>query len=137
MQVYYKKQHIKNGLIWLVLTLIILCVSGIPSGCYSEDSIEAPVGGGSPLFDIVIENQTDQVLTIYYEDFKVGTFGPAGHIVIKSLDLEMGRYPIKAMDEKGEIVFSEIYTFIPNDKYHLKKIEERLYKGVIPPLQDK
>ena len=97
---------------------------------------------GSPLIDIIIENQTDQVLTIYYAGggSPLGDIAPGEQVTIKR-DMNLGEYPITAKNAQGEIVFSETYTFMLDDKYHLQETDEvhegvvKVYKAVIPPLQ--
>lgn len=111
-------KRIKTVLLSLILILIgLLAVS---SGCV-----------GSPIFDLVIENQTDQVLTIYmYSDtHPVGKVEP-GKTIITQIEGNRGEYPIKAKNVAGEVVFSETYSF----KTNLQRIDGRVYKAVIPPL---
>jgi len=88
---------------------------------------------------LIVENQTTQLLTIYLYDekHKAGSVEPGGKLIIENQSLDSGRYPVIAKNIQGEIIFSETYTFMPNDKYHLQEIEERVYKAVIPPLQNK
>ncbi len=120
----------RNSMVWLSL-ILILSLSSMANACGTTE----PVGGGSRLFDMVIENQTDRVLTIYYDKtYEVGVIEAGGSITQK-VSMNRGSYPITAKNTQGEVVFSETFTFIPDDKYHLQKIEEQVYKAVIPPLQ--
>lgn len=118
-------------MVWLSLIMVFV-LTLMTSGCGTTE----PVGGGSRFFDILIENQTDQVLTIFDENYEVGSAEPGEQIIMKNQSMNRYRHTIKAANAEGEIVFSEIYTLSPNDKYHLQEIEERLYKAVIPPLED-
>ncbi|MFC1902104.1 hypothetical protein ACFLX3_04175 [Chloroflexota bacterium] len=134
----YRLQKIEEGLYKAVIP---------PLQNYTPSPQELPVGGGSPLFSLIIENQSDHVLTIYHGSVidiatnqvswatnPIGDVSPGQQITIENMSLNSGWYPIKAIDRQGETIFSEIYTFKTKDKYHLQRIEERLYKGVIPPL---
>lgn len=87
---------------------------------------------GEPLVDIVIENQTDQVLTIYYAGggTPLGDIAPGEQITIRR-DWNIAQYPITAKNAQGEVVFSQVYSFTTN----LQRIDGRIYKAVIPPLQ--
>jgi len=84
---------------------------------------------------------TDQVLTIYYSSggSSLGEIAPGEQVTTKH-DMNLGEYPITAKNAQGEIVFSETYTFMPEDKYHLIELDVRhegvvkVYKAVIPPL---
>ena len=82
--------------------------------------------------DLLIENQTEQLLTIYVHGEKISDVQPRAQINIMS-DMNVGVYEIEARNSQGEIVFSEIYTYNPNDKYHLQKIGDGVYKAVILP----
>lgn len=99
---------------------------------------------GSPIFGLIIENQTSQTLTVY-----VDSRGNASGIaqprkaITTEINGNSGRYLITAKNAQGEIVFSETYTFMPDDKYHLELIDGRVregvasvYKAVIPSFRD-
>lgn len=128
---------IRRGVLrpFLVLTLVI----GLPQlvGCVLP-------GMGSRFIDIIVENQTDQVLTIYYREGgnPEGTIAPGQQLVMKD-SLDAGRYPIVAANSEGKIVFSGTYTRYPSDKYHLIETDikhpgvVKVYKAVIPPLTAK
>ena len=91
----------------------------------------------------MIENQTDQVLTIYIgsRGSPTGVAAP-GHSITTDIDGNSGKYLITAKNDKGEILFSETFTFMPSDKYHLQETNQKVkgtaavYKAVIPPLQN-
>ena len=93
--------------------------------------------------EIVIENQTDQILTIYsgtaihengnIKDIKwsttpLGTLVPGGQISSYELE-DSGSYPFKATDDKENIVFSEVFKY-----KNMIEIGKKIYKIVIPPL---
>ena len=99
------------------------------------ENFNEPTGGGSAFFNIIIENQTDQVLTIYNEsNYEIGSVEPGEQITMVNQGIDMGYYPIEAKNTEGEVVFLETFTFKTKDKYHLERIQERIYKAVIPPL---
>ena len=98
---------------------------------------------GSPLFDLMIENQTNQTLTIYVDSRGDPTgIAEPGKVITTGIDGNRGRYLITAKNVQGEIVFSETYTFMPDDKYHLQQTDEvhegvvAVYKAVIPSMPD-
>jgi hypothetical protein len=111
------------------LLLTIIAVSLQLSGCW-----------GSPAIGIVIENQTDEVLTVHFLGGNRGyDVAPRQQVVVEGPG-NTGNYPIVAKNENGEIVFSETYTFMPEDKYHLVETNlqrrgvVKVYKAIIPPL---
>jgi hypothetical protein len=112
---------LKRVLMVVPLPLAILLVS---SGCAPVE----PAVYGVPSFDIVVENQTDQVLTIYEERFSRGEVAPKGQIAFEGVG---GEWLITAENAHGEEVFSEVFTF----KTNLIQIDRRTYKAVIPPLK--
>ncbi|MFC2007554.1 hypothetical protein ACFLVB_03030 [Chloroflexota bacterium] len=133
-----KSYRLRNSMVWLTLILMLI-ISLVASGCGSDyaKSPTEPVGGGSPLMRLVVENQTDQVLTIHFENLSSDSVEPGGQIILRNLSMNSGSYPIIAKNPQGETVFSETFTFKTEDKYHLQELEERVYKAVIPPLQIK
>lgn len=100
-------------------------------------TIQAILGGciyqGSPIVEVIIENQTNQILSIYIDDDKIGDVQP-GEQIMQSGSGDEGEWHIKAKNSQGKTVFSETFTYDPDDEYHLKKIESGVYKAVIPPL---
>jgi hypothetical protein len=80
--------------------------------------------------DIIIENQTEHVLTIYVNDYLVGDVKPGAQITREDANRDIGEYLIEAKNAQGEIVFSRTFTFET-----LQRINGRLFKVVIPPLQ--
>ena len=109
-----------KSIVWLSCVLVLTSMLIAPSGCIC----------GRTITDIIIENQTDQVLTIYYKDTaRIGDVGPGQKITI-SVDGSFGEYILTAKNAQGEVVFSQVYSFTTN----LEKIDGRTYKGVIPPL---
>ena len=103
---------------------------------------------GTPLIDVIIENQTSQTLTVfwhsYYEvtsSYLIGEVMPGEQIVSKQHPLH-DTYHFSAKNTLGETVFSETYTLDAENKYHLVKTDEKhagvvgVYKAVIPPLEN-
>lgn len=102
------------------------------------------LSGCTPMANLIIENQTDQVLTLYIKEWigpeanfqandtnwnrAEGTIGP-GEQLTTDVIMDFGQYAIKAETIQGEIFFSEIYSLNKN----LQKIESRVWKAVIPP----
>ncbi len=119
--------HRRNVIVRLGLTLMLAFMLGASAGCIYQ---------GSPLMDLIIENQTKRVLKIAVNDYPVGEVQPSAQITRKNVDMNMGEYVVEAKNAQGEVVFSETYTFNPNDKHHLQKMGDRVYKAVIPPLEN-
>ena len=120
----------KSARPWFAIMAVLLSLLIILTGCTCAE----------PLVDIVIENQTDQVLTIYYAGggAPLGDIAPGEQITIKR-DMNIGEYPITAKNRQGKVVFSQVYSFTTN----LERIDGkgaspygRIYKGVIPPLEN-
>ncbi len=136
----YRRRRI---LLWLssIIMLIVMLLNVVGCNCNNDTTSEHLLI--EPAVDIVIENQTDQVLTIYVDSRgnPTGIVEP-GKSVTTGAGSNSGRYLITAKNAQGEIVFSETYTFMPEDKYHLQKTDEvhkgvvAVYKAVIPPLQN-
>jgi hypothetical protein len=118
----YKRRNLLAWLGLMMLTSMLL----VPIGCINQ---------GSPLMTLVIENQTEQELIIFMHNENIGEVKSGARITLTT-DLNMGEYPVEAKNAQGKIVFSETFTFMPDDKYHLQKIEDRVYKAVIPPLEN-
>ena len=104
------------------LLLIIVGVLMVLIGCECGSAI-----------DIVIENNTDQALTIYCGDsWNIGTLSTNEQVTI-GVDANSGNWTIRALNTQGEVVFSQVYSLETN----LQKTGGRTYKAVIPPLQEK
>ena len=84
---------------------------------------------GSPLVDLIIENRTDQVLTVILDDGLVGKVRPGDKITRKNLDISFHEYVIEAKNAQGEIVFFRRYVF-----EDFQKIDGGVYKVVISQL---
>lgn len=115
----------KRGKIGLYLGLVILLIAMLVvlGGCE-----------GSLRVEVIIENQTEQILAIYKDGYKLGDVQP-GERISTFGTINTGEWPIMAKNSKEKTVFSETYTHNPDDPYHLQKIETGVYKAVIPPLQ--
>jgi hypothetical protein len=112
------------------MILLALCQSLILfSGCW-----------GSPLIDIVIENQADQVLVVSAGGSRDQKVAPGQQLVTGSFSMDTGKYKIVAKNPEGRVVFSETYTFLPADKYHLEETNlkragvVKTYRAIIPPM---
>jgi hypothetical protein len=113
----------------LILIIIATLISFI--GCF-----------GSPLIDIIIENQTGQTLTVYHGDISGKLLGEitSGSQISVQWGMDNGPYQITAKDSIGKVVFSGNYTHNKNDEYHLIETNikhegvVKVYKAVIPPL---
>ena len=114
----YKKSHI---IICSGLILMLIVTLGASFGC---------VYRGSPLVNLIIENQTGQTLTVILDGGLVGAVRPGDVVIRENLDIGMSRYTIEAKDAQGEIVFSRRYVF-----EDFQKIDDGAYKIVIPPLE--
>jgi hypothetical protein len=107
----------------LVTNLALLLIAAM--GCKSTYA--------DPAYDLIIENQTNQVLTIYtFDTSLVGQVEP-GKTIMTYFASYFSNIPIKAENTQREIVFSETYT-MQDSKYHLQKVDKSVYKAVIPPL---
>jgi hypothetical protein len=109
-------EKVMSFIVFFGLTLITLLML---SGCINQ---------GSQGMYLIIENQTDEILIIYYQNDLIGNVNPNETIQQKTL-LENGKYPITAKNMNGDIVFSKEFTF-----KNLQKIDNGVYKAVIPPL---
>ena len=86
---------------------------------------------GSPIVDLIIENQTDQVITIVLDGGLVGKVR-ASDMITKQIDIGMSEYVIEAKNTQGKIVFSRSYDF-----EDFQEVDEDVYKVVITSLEDK
>ena len=85
---------------------------------------------GSPIVNLIIENQTDQVLTIIFDGGLVGNVG-ASDKVVQQIDVGMSEYAIEAKNVQGETVFYQSYIF-----EDFQEVDEDVFKVIIPPLQN-
>lgn len=75
-------------------------------------------------FDLVIENQSGQFVTIYSgDDYKIGE-ADAGEQINYNVP-EVGLYHFSAKNSQGEIIYSKEFAFY--------ELEEADWKVVIPP----
>ena len=87
-------------LIFNKAVLILLCILiMLFVGCW-----------GSHTFEIIFENQTEQKLTIYLETKRVGNIESGKQITQPDVSWDYGKYLVIAKNEKGEKVFSQIFT---------------------------
>lgn len=102
----------KSVIVGLSLILILVVVSLGSLSC-------------EPAFNLVIENQTTQTLTIYLNGGSFGTAEPGGQIIIKSSSAT-GKYSIIAKSAQGETVFSKTFTV-----EQMQTVDSKTYKVVI------
>jgi hypothetical protein len=81
--------------------------------------------GFSCMMPLIIENQSNQVLTVYHDGFILGNVNPGDSITDNTSDAK-GRYLITALNAEGEVVFAK-RLLLSNTN-----IEERVIKAVIP-----
>ena len=99
----------------MLLILIITIILAMSVGCW-----------GSRTFNLVIENKTEYILTIYMNDYRIGEVKPSTQIT-KVESIDVGTYLIVAKNDNGENVFSKEYSWI--------ELKDMKYKVVIvePP----
>lgn len=87
--------------------------------------------GCEPVRDLAIENQTGEVLTIYWLDNRLGDVEPGKQIVKRGIPGTAGApQRIVAKNGQGETVFSKELTF-----REMQYVGKGVYKVVIPPSQ--
>ena len=107
----------KGFVLWLCLLLILMAILVSSVSCW-----------GSPLFELIVENQTEYDLTIYVNDFKMGNVSPGGQISDRHFSIDTGKFHIEAKNEDGGTIFSKTLTF-----EQMQEIKSRVYKVVISP----
>ena len=108
-------KRLKNIVLFLICLLGIIAFSLFTISC-------------DPNFDIIIENQTSQNLTVYINKDKVGTVEPGKQIVAKNAPGSTWTFLTTAENMEQEIIFSQNLT-----RPQMQRINETLYKIVIPP----
>jgi hypothetical protein len=109
----------KRFIILLGLIFVIAIISMGASSC--------PAILGDPAHYLVIENQTQQTLTIYYSYGEIGKAVPGGNVTA-SMGISVSEGIIAAKNARGELIFLRRYT---SEDY--KNIGNFYYKAVIPP----
>ena len=99
----------------VILTMLSLSLFSGCSGCL-----------GSPEFEIIFENRSQQTLIIYYGDYEVGTVDTESTITYDRAGWDTGQYPIEAINLQGETVYSKTLT-----REMMEKIDTMVYKVVI------
>lgn len=113
-------KQLRGVVLWFSLILILIVILVASVACW-----------GDPSFKIIFENQSEHDLTIYVNDYKVGDVSPGEQITATGLSFTITIFHIEAKNPQGEIIFSETLT-----REQMQKIESRVYKVVIPPLQN-
>jgi hypothetical protein len=107
---------------FIFLAAIIVLIAFVGMGASS-----CPGMFGDPMHYLVIENQTQQTLTICYESVEIGTSMPGGNVTIPTgVSIRAGI--IVAKNSQGELVFLRYYT-----PENYKSLGHYYYKAVIPP----
>lgn len=71
----------------------------------------SPFSWVSRSMDLVIDNQSDQNLTIYDDGILLGNVGPRQSITTEE-SVDKGRYTITALNIEGEVVFAKRFTHV-------------------------
>jgi hypothetical protein len=110
----------RKRFIFLAAIIVLIAIVGMgASSC--------PGMFGDPMHFLVIENQTQQTLTICYESVEIGTAIPGGNVTIPTgVSIRAGI--IAAKNSQGELVFLRYYT-----PENYKSLGHYYYKAVIPP----
>jgi len=123
--IFFRRRKAFAGL-GLVIVLLLMLISAV--GCRSSPTTQlGPIS--HPVYYVILENQTDQVLNIYKSGYFLGQVEPR-RTINTMWDTHSAFIEIEAKSLSGELVFSDTYS-----SRNLEKIEA--YKGVIPPLQSK
>ena len=77
-----------------------------------------------PAYDLKIENQTDMVLTVYFQENRQGNVEPHQTFTVRAGGVA-SRFLIEAKNTKGEPVFSKEFGF--------NELNDADWKVVIPP----
>jgi hypothetical protein len=109
-----------NPVVSLLFLILMLGLLILPAACW-----------GGATFKLVVENQSQYVLTIYVNDYKMGNVNP-GKQIEDSFSVDTGKFKIEAKNLRVETVFSKIFTFDQMERIDNKKI----WKVVIPSLQN-
>lgn len=83
---------------------------------------------GEPLFDLIIENKTTKVLTVYVDDTTPFTIRPGEQVVQRNTPTGVGGYSIVAKNSQGQTVYSRKFSS-PVD---MQKVDDKTFKVVIP-----
>lgn len=114
-------KHMNHSIISRIgFLLILLSILAVSNACW-----------GQPLFDLIINNNTNQTLQVSVNGYKLGNVKPGEQITRENTPRDIGEYRIEARNTQGKIVFSQTFTW-----ENLQEIERgKVYKAVIPPLQ--
>ena len=89
------------------------------------------LGNKEQFFELIIENQTAQVLTIYLDDLTLGKVEPSAQVIQKNIPSQVNHFLIIAKNEQGEAIFSK--TLSRQQMQYIKGTDT--FKVVIPPLK--
>ena len=116
-------QNIASKKLFLLLLMIIALVM--------FTALNSCVYQGGRTMDLIIENQTDQVLNIIVNEYPVGEVKSGSKITRHDTSMYFNQYIIEAKNTHSQIVFSKAFTF-----EELIKIDNRVYKVIILPLSN-
>jgi hypothetical protein len=103
----------QNGALLIILVAMLLVVL-----------LPVAVGCDPPLV-LEFENRTDQVLTIYVDGHRIDDVKPGETIERETVPAVLPRYLIEARNDKGEVVYSKVFT--------IREISKAKEKIVISP----
>ncbi len=101
----------------LALTLLLSLTLFASFGCW-----------GDPTFEIIFENQFANNVTVYVNDYKVGSVSPGEQLIDRGVPWNTGKYRIEAKTPQGEIVFSKTLT-----RDEMQEMKSLVYKVIIKP----
>ena len=118
---------------WIICLMVVIILVSIQAVSCEYGKIE------HPSYDLIIENKTDQTLTISTN--QSGTIGQveSGKKIMTKYDTHSTTILITAKNVQGEVVFSQTYSFGDSkNKYSLQdsgKSGVYICQAVIPPLE--
>jgi len=82
------------------------------------------VGGAcEPALPLEVENKTNQVLTIYVNDFREFNVAPGEIVKERTVPMIYGKYVVEAKNSQGKVVYSR--------QFEVKELQEADFKIVI------
>jgi len=108
----------KRNAIFLLPGLLVLLCALLPVAVACE-----------PALPLEVENKTNQVLTIYVNDFREFDVTPGEIVKKRTVPMIYGKYIVKAKNSQGKVIYSRQFEF--------KELQEADWKVVIQPSQGK
>jgi hypothetical protein len=103
----------RGVIVWLGWMVMLILVSVSFMGC-------------EPSFDLVVENQTAQALTIYVNDGLLGNVEPGGEVTRYNTPGDISEFSIVAKSPQGETVFSKKFS-----RQQMQQVDSDTFKVVI------